>query len=189
MPLQICLSLDFLDYLVASENYEDYMYALVEAYNPAAVANVMCTNTISISWDGWLYDCDFNQMLDLKVDNKIQHIKDYNEDLFNDRNIQISQHCYGCTAGAGSSCQGVVARLKDDHIYAFAKAELTEQINLNNMSYLNATEELYRDAALVPDVGLCCTTNPVWELPGLKIPKDHAGNELRMWFYRACYEI
>lgn len=99
----------FLDYLVASENYEDYMYALVEAYNPAAVQNVMCTNTISISWDGWLYDCDFNQMLDLKVDNKIQHIKDYNEDLLNDRTIQISQHCYGCTAGAGSSCQGVVA--------------------------------------------------------------------------------
>ncbi|SCY42933.1 radical SAM/Cys-rich domain-containing protein [Nonlabens sp. Hel1_33_55] len=99
----------FLDYLVASENYEDYMYALVEAYNPAAVQNVMCTNTISISWDGWLYDCDFNQMLDLKVDNKIQHIKDYNEDLLNDRKIQISQHCYGCTAGAGSSCQGVVA--------------------------------------------------------------------------------
>lgn len=99
----------FLDYLVASDNYEDYMYALVEAYNPAAVQNVMCTNTISISWDGWLYDCDFNQMLDLKVDHKIQHIKDYNEDLLNDRKIQISQHCYGCTAGAGSSCQGVVA--------------------------------------------------------------------------------
>lgn len=99
----------FLDYLVASDNYEDYMYALVEAYNPAAVANVMCKNTISISWDGWLYDCDFNQMLDLKVNNKIQHIADYNEDLLNDRTIQISQHCFGCTAGAGSSCQGSVA--------------------------------------------------------------------------------
>ncbi|WP_350293414.1 arsenosugar biosynthesis radical SAM (seleno)protein ArsS [uncultured Croceitalea sp.] len=99
----------FLDYLIASENYEDYMYALVEAYNPAAVANVMCTNTISISWDGWLYDCDFNQMLDLKVASKVKHIKDYNEDLLNDRNIIISQHCYGCTAGAGSSCQGTVA--------------------------------------------------------------------------------
>jgi len=73
---------------------------IVEAYNPAAVENVMCTNTISISWDGWLYDCDFNQMLDLKIDNKIQHIDDYNEDLINDRKIQISQHCYGCTAGA-----------------------------------------------------------------------------------------
>lgn len=98
----------FLEYLIASENYEDYMYALVDAYNPAAVENVMCKNTISVSWDGWLYDCDFNQMLDLKVNGKIKHIKDYNEDLLNDREIIISQHCYGCTAGAGSSCQGAV---------------------------------------------------------------------------------
>jgi radical SAM/Cys-rich protein len=98
----------FLDYLIASENYDDYMHSLVDAYNPAAVENVMCTNTISISWDGWLYDCDFNQILGLKVDSKVQHISDYNEDLLNDRNIIISQHCYGCTAGAGSSCQGNV---------------------------------------------------------------------------------
>lgn len=99
----------FLDYLIASENYEDYMYNLVEAYNPAAVENVMCTNTLSVSWDGWLYDCDFNQMLNLKVASKVKHIKDYNEELLQDRNIIINQHCYGCTAGAGSSCQGVVA--------------------------------------------------------------------------------
>ena len=99
----------FLDYLIASENYEDYMYSLIEAYNPAAVENVMCTNTISISWDGWLYDCDFNQMLNLKVASKVKHIADYNEELLQDRNIIINQHCYGCTAGAGSSCQGVVA--------------------------------------------------------------------------------
>ncbi len=98
----------FLDYLIASENFEDYMYALVEAYNPAAVENVMCTNTLSVSWDGWLYDCDFNQMLDLKVQSQVHHIKDYNESLLNDRDIVISQHCYGCTAGSGSSCQGTV---------------------------------------------------------------------------------
>ncbi|RCS27965.1 radical SAM/Cys-rich domain protein [Polaribacter sp. WD7] len=99
----------FLDYLIASENYEDYMVALVDAYNPAAVANVMCTNTISVSWDGWLYDCDFNQMLNLKVASKVKHIADYNEELLQNRNIIINQHCYGCTAGAGSSCQGTVA--------------------------------------------------------------------------------
>ena len=98
----------FLDYLIASENYEDYMISLVDAYNPAAVENVMCTNTISVSWDGWLYDCDFNQMLDLKVASKVKHIREYNEELLNNRNIIISQHCYGCTAGAGSSCQGAV---------------------------------------------------------------------------------
>ncbi|PWH83477.1 radical SAM protein [Algibacter marinivivus] len=99
----------FLDYLIASENYEDYMYALVEAYNPTAVENVMCTNTLSVSWDGYLYDCDFNQMLELPVNSKAKHISEYNEDLLEGRNIVISQHCYGCTAGAGSSCQGTVA--------------------------------------------------------------------------------
>ena len=99
----------FLDYLIASENYEDYMYSLVEAYNPSAVENVMCTNTLSISWDGYLFDCDFNQMLNLPVNSKAKHISEYNEELLEGRNIVISQHCYGCTAGAGSSCQGVVA--------------------------------------------------------------------------------
>ncbi|NGY37903.1 radical SAM/Cys-rich domain protein [Flavobacterium sp. XN-5] len=99
----------FLDYLIASDNYEDYMYALVEAFNPDAVANVMCTNTISVSYDGWLYDCDFNQMLGLKVASKENHISMFNEKSLTNRTILISQHCYGCTAGAGSSCQGAVA--------------------------------------------------------------------------------
>ncbi|SDR88035.1 radical SAM/Cys-rich domain-containing protein [Formosa sp. Hel1_31_208] len=99
----------FLDYLIASENYEDYMYQLVEAYNPSAVANVMCTNTLSVSWDGNLYDCDFNQMLELPVNSKVKHISEFNKELLEGRKIVISQHCYGCTAGAGSSCQGVVA--------------------------------------------------------------------------------
>lgn len=96
----------FLEYLIASENYEDYMTALVDAYNPAAIENVMCKNTISVGWDGWLYDCDFNQMLDLKVASKVNHIKNYDEFELQQRNILTSQHCYGCTAGAGSSCQG-----------------------------------------------------------------------------------
>jgi len=99
----------FLDYLIASENYEDYMYSLVEAYNPTAVQNVMCTNTLSVSWDGYLFDCDFNQMLELPVNSKSKHISEYKTELLEGRNIVISQHCYGCTAGAGSSCQGSVA--------------------------------------------------------------------------------
>ena len=99
----------FLDYLIASENYEDYMTALVDAYNPEAVKNVMCTNTLSVGWDGWLYDCDFNQMLGMKVQSGVRHISQYREDILQDRDIAISQHCYGCTAGAGSSCQGSVA--------------------------------------------------------------------------------
>ncbi|TNE55419.1 MAG: radical SAM/Cys-rich domain protein [Bacteroidetes bacterium] len=99
----------YLHYLVNSGNYEGYMEKLVEAYNPMAAANVMCRNTISVSWDGYLYDCDFNQMLDLKVACKSTHLSDFNnEDLLN-RNIIINQHCYGCTAGAGSSCGGTTA--------------------------------------------------------------------------------
>jgi radical SAM/Cys-rich protein len=98
----------FLDYLIASDNYNDYMYNLVEAFNPAAVENVMCTNTLSVSWDGWLYDCDFNQMLELKVKSSVQHISQFNKEALSNRTICISQHCYGCTAGAGSSCQGTV---------------------------------------------------------------------------------
>ena len=102
----------FLDYLIASDNYEDYMYSLVDAYNPSAVKHVMCTHTISVSWDGYLYDCDFNQMLKLKVASSVKHISEYNEEVLNDRTIIISQHCYGCTAGAGSSCQGTVTDAK-----------------------------------------------------------------------------
>ncbi|MCV6631688.1 MAG: DUF3641 domain-containing protein, partial [Flavobacteriaceae bacterium] len=58
---------------------------------------------------GYLYDCDFNQMLGLKVASKVQHISQYQEEILEKRNILISQHCYGCTAGSGSSCQGTVA--------------------------------------------------------------------------------
>ena len=99
----------FLDYLIASENYEEYMHALVDAFNPSAVGNVMCTNTISVSWEGFLFDCDFNQILDLKVDSTIAHISEFNSTALDDRKIRLSQHCYGCTAGAGSSCQGSIA--------------------------------------------------------------------------------
>lgn len=100
----------FLDYLLESGNYENYMTELVAAFNPAAVAGVMCRNTVSISWDGYIYDCDFNQMLDLKVGNpETQHISQFNFEQLTHRDIVLNQHCYGCTAGAGSSCGGEVA--------------------------------------------------------------------------------
>lgn len=98
----------FLDYLLQSGNYESYMEKLVNAYNPVAATNVMCRNTISIGWDGYLYDCDFNQMLELKVNGNSRHINDFNNERLNNRDIIIGQHCYGCTAGAGSSCGGAV---------------------------------------------------------------------------------
>ena len=99
----------YLEYLVASDNYQGYMEKLVNAYNPVAAANVMCRNTISISWDGYIYDCDFNQMLDLKVATKGQHLSEFDMAGLNDRSIIVNQHCYGCTAGAGSSCGGTTA--------------------------------------------------------------------------------
>jgi radical SAM/Cys-rich protein len=98
----------FLDYLLQSGNYEAYMEKLANAYNPAAAANVMCRNTISIGWDGYLYDCDFNQMLELKIDQPANHISQFNASNLQHRNIVIGQHCFGCTAGAGSSCGGAV---------------------------------------------------------------------------------
>lgn len=98
----------FLDYLLESGNYHDYMSALTEAYNPATVGGLMCRNTLSVSWDGYIYDCDFNQMLDLKVDSPVRHIRDFDLNVLNDRHIVVNQHCYGCTAGAGSSCGGEI---------------------------------------------------------------------------------
>jgi radical SAM/Cys-rich protein len=98
----------YLDYLIKSGNYERYMEKLVAAFNPAAAVNVMCRNTVSVGWDGELYDCDFNQMLELKTDTAHQHISSFNIKELNGRNIVINQHCYGCTAGAGSSCGGAV---------------------------------------------------------------------------------
>ncbi|MDH5381992.1 MAG: arsenosugar biosynthesis radical SAM protein ArsS [Cyclobacteriaceae bacterium] len=98
----------FLDYLIESENYEEYMETLVTAFNPATVPGLMCTNTLSVGWDGVLYDCDFNQMLKLPVNAIVKNIVALESDEINDRHIVVGQHCYGCTAGAGSSCQGSV---------------------------------------------------------------------------------
>jgi radical SAM/Cys-rich protein len=97
----------YLDYLVRSGNFEEYMERLANAFNPGAVDGVMCRYTLSVGWDGLLYDCDFNQMLDMGLGPRSpKTIFDAKmEDLVN-RVIQVDQHCYGCTAGAGSSCGG-----------------------------------------------------------------------------------
>lgn len=97
----------FLDFLIETENYEEYMEKLITSFNPAAVSGVMCRNTISIDWQGYVYDCDFNQMLGLKVESQaLQHISSFDLAELEKRHIVISQHCFACTAGAGSSCQG-----------------------------------------------------------------------------------
>jgi radical SAM/Cys-rich protein len=98
----------FLDYLISSENYEGYMQKLIDAFNPGAALGVMCRNTLSIGWDGFIYDCDFNQMLDIKVAGESQHLRDFDFEALAERVIVVDQHCYGCTAGLGSSCGGQV---------------------------------------------------------------------------------
>jgi radical SAM/Cys-rich protein len=97
----------YLEYLLKSDNFEDYMETLVNAYNPAAVENVMCRSTISVAWDGTLFDCDFNQMLKLPVNHgSPTHINQFDLEQLDSRQIVIANHCFGCTAGSGSSCQG-----------------------------------------------------------------------------------
>jgi radical SAM/Cys-rich protein len=99
----------FLEYLRRSGNEERYMRRLVESFNPASVAGLMCRTTLSVDWTGRLYDCDFNQMLGLGVEAKLsQTIDEFDPENFNGREVMIGAHCFGCTAGAGSSCGGAV---------------------------------------------------------------------------------
>lgn len=99
----------FLEFLVESGNYEGYMERLANAFNPSAAAGVMCRYTLSVGWDGTLYDCDFNQMLDLPVNHGVpRHIRDFAPERLRTRQIVTRNHCYGCTAGSGSSCGGAV---------------------------------------------------------------------------------
>jgi radical SAM/Cys-rich protein len=100
----------YLQWLVQSNNLEAYMERLVSAFNPAAAAGVMCRTTLSVGWDGRLYDCDFNQMLDLPVEGGAPRtIVDFDEAALGRRSIAVGRHCFGCTAGAGSSCGGSLA--------------------------------------------------------------------------------
>ncbi|MBK8232941.1 MAG: arsenosugar biosynthesis radical SAM protein ArsS [Candidatus Eisenbacteria bacterium] len=100
----------FLEFLLRSGNLETYMQKLVQAFNPAAVNGLMCRTTLSVGWDGTLYDCDFNQMLELTVDHGgPRHIRDFQIAPLARRQIVTAPHCFGCTAGAGSSCGGALA--------------------------------------------------------------------------------
>jgi len=99
----------FLDDLLRTGQYEAYMEKLVMAFNPATLDRLMCRTTLSVDWRGYLYDCDFNQMLELGVaDGLPQHIRDFNPATLIDRPIVTGAHCFGCTAGNGSSCQGTL---------------------------------------------------------------------------------
>ena len=97
----------YLEWLMESGNLDAYMTRLVTAFNPAAATGVMCRSTLSVGWDGRLYDCDFNQMLELEVEPRgAAHIADFDGAALAAREIRVGAHCFGCTAGAGSSCGG-----------------------------------------------------------------------------------
>jgi radical SAM/Cys-rich protein len=101
----------FLEWLENSGNLQGYMELLVNAFNPATVSGLMCRNTLSVSWDGRIYDCDFNQMLDLEsraLDGERRSIGNFDPVEFEGREIVTGRHCFGCTAGAGSSCGGAI---------------------------------------------------------------------------------
>ena len=102
----------FLEHLDTSGNLERYMELLVASFNPRAADGVMCRSYLSVGWDGTLYDCDFNQMLELPANHGAPQTL---EALLAAggpaaRRVVTGRHCFGCTAGAGSSCGGAVAR-------------------------------------------------------------------------------
>ena len=101
----------YLEWLESSGNLQTYMQRLVDSFNLSAATGVMCRNTLSVGWDGALYDCDFNQMLDLSVGyGAPRHLAEFELALLEHRRIVTGRHCFGCTAGTGSSCGGQIAR-------------------------------------------------------------------------------
>ena len=99
----------FLNWLKSKNLLDEYMKKLTEQFNPKAVSAVMCKSTLSIDWQGYMYDCDFNQMLGLRVDHGMPvHISEFDNEKLNQREIVTKVHCFGCTAGNGSSCGGEV---------------------------------------------------------------------------------
>lgn len=105
--------------LLAQNQYDDYLTLLKDNYSSENLATVMCREMVSIDWQGYLYDCDFNQMLDLpmrdhsaQIDtinlNERRHLRDLLQMDYSNNAIRVADHCYGCTAGQGSSCGGAL---------------------------------------------------------------------------------
>jgi len=98
----------FLRSLIRAEKLDEYMELLKNYFNPTTLDGLMCRHQVSVSYKGYVYDCDFNQMLDLRA-KPVSHIDDFNYEAFLSRKIRTANHCFGCTAGAGSSCGGEIA--------------------------------------------------------------------------------
>lgn len=95
-------------YLKAFDQYHDYVDLLHNHFNASTVSGLMCINTLSVGWDGAIYDCDFNQMLEMPVLSEKRTIFDVTSKDLEGANVLTADHCFGCTAGAGSSCQGAL---------------------------------------------------------------------------------
>ena len=99
----------FASYLRHNDKLEQYMQLLINNFNQATIDGLMCRNTISVGWRGEVYDCDFNQQLNMQWENgKRLFLWDVDPDKIDDREIMTGEHCFGCTAGAGSSCGGAI---------------------------------------------------------------------------------
>ena len=102
----------FLEWLLEKGNLDAYMERLTNAFNPGTIEGLMCRNTLSVSWDGRVFDCDFNQMLDMDTllpDGTLGTIHDFELGAFAQRRVLTDRHCFGCTAGSGSSCGGATS--------------------------------------------------------------------------------
>lgn len=97
--------------LISKKQFDEYMHLLKSAYQPENLDTVMCRTLLSVDWQGYVYDCDFNQMLDLQVNlpgSVRPHLRDIVPEKIKGNSITIADHCYGCTAGQGSSCGGAL---------------------------------------------------------------------------------
>jgi radical SAM/Cys-rich protein len=103
----------FASYLRHGDNLAEYMQLLIHAFNPSTVDGLMCRNMISVGWRGEVYDCDFNQQLGMQwtADSKPLFLWDIDPNALENRKIMTGDHCFGCTAGAGSSCGGAISSL------------------------------------------------------------------------------
>jgi radical SAM/Cys-rich protein len=96
--------------LEAKGQFQDYMNLLKQAYQPTNLDQVMCRSLLSIDWQGYVYDCDFNQMLEMPLAGQRTHLSQLLEQMPEAMPITVADHCYGCTAGQGSSCGGVLTQ-------------------------------------------------------------------------------
>ena len=106
MPIQ-----RFGSFLQSKGQFQNYLQLLRDAHQSANLEEVMCRHLVSVDWQGYLYDCDFNQMLNMPLvtdESQRPHLRDLLESELAGLSIQVAEHCYGCTAGQGSSCGGAL---------------------------------------------------------------------------------